>query len=95
MNALRIAPATSVAASGTFELSDPAAEIYEEKQMTEEAQPAEQLPQGVVRCTVDTTTLECFCIDVDRARQLPMSQQACMAEIRQALEQWLEAGGTD
>jgi len=82
------------AAGETFELKDPAAEIYEEQEtlpLEESTQP--QLQEGM-HCTVDTDSGECFCIGKKSARQAALSQAECMAEIRKVLENWRQTGGS-
>ena len=95
--ALTILPcllASVAAASGSFELKDPAAEVYAER--NEPVQEPESLPQpqsppqpqaqGGMHCTVDIDSGECFCIGKASAKKLALSQQDCAAQIRQALE---------
>lgn len=77
--------------SGTFELSDPAAEMYKEQQAQEQAQPQEESPnretsQESVLCTVDTTSGACSCIDQVSARTLPLTREECVARVRKSLE---------
>lgn len=79
-----------LANADTFELSDPANEMYEEEKTRKEQQaqdevPTMKLPAGNVLCTVDTSSGSCSCIDKELARKLPLSQQECVAEVLRAL----------
>ena len=84
---------TVLAQAGTFELSDPANEMLEERSAQDE-EPAAQ--EGVVLhmparagdtlCTVDTETGACSCIDKKMARKLSLSQGQCAAQVLQALK---------
>jgi hypothetical protein len=81
----------AVTANGsTFELKDPAAELYEEQnappqEEPAQAQPTKQAVRGGMHCTVDIDTAECFCIGKKSARRLEFSQQECMEQLRQTL----------
>ncbi|MGD8580496.1 MAG: hypothetical protein PVI46_14270 [Lysobacterales bacterium] len=75
--------------AGTFELSDPANEMYEEQHAQPEP-PAEppsdaELAKSM-RCTVDLENGECFCIEKTSAKKAPISQTACAAMVREALK---------
>jgi len=77
-----------LARADTFELSDPAADMWKQKDAPakEQAeQPPQQAPEDGMRCTVDVDNGDCFCIDKQSARRLSMSSQACAALVREAL----------
>jgi len=81
-----------LAQAGTFELSDPANEMMEERNAPQEAplnqgevQPAPVLT-GDTLCTVDTDSGACSCIDKKMARKLSLSQDQCAAQVLQALK---------
>lgn len=84
--------ASAAWASGTFEVQDPAAEIYEEQNAPEPELPAtpdsppEPQAAGGMNCTVDTDSGECFCIGKASAKKLPLGQEDCAAQIHQALD---------
>jgi hypothetical protein len=75
--------------AGTFELSDPATEMYEEQHAPPEppAEPpgSEELAKSM-RCTVDLDTGECFCIEKASAKKASISQVACAAMVQEALK---------
>ena len=80
----------ATASGSTFEIKDPAAEIYEEQNAPPQEGPAQvqatkQPVQGGMHCTVDIDTAECFCIGKKSARRLEFSQQECVEQLRQAL----------
>jgi len=90
-----------LAQADTFELSDPANEMYAEQQAREEqrAQEESELTQapapapapvpvttGNTLCTIDTENGACTCIDKALARKLSLSQEECVARIMQSLE---------
>lgn len=64
--------------AGTFELSDPAAEMYEENRESEERQ-AELERQRTAVCTLDAETDHCYCIDREKGRPVPMEREECIA----------------
>jgi len=74
----------------TFELSDPANEMYEEqkaqKEPLEPSKPHQmQLPVWNALCSIDTATGSCSCIDKNLARKLSMSQEECVDQVLKAL----------
>ena len=75
----------------TFELSDPANEMLQEKQVREEQQPVEDRPaakpeiSGDVLCSVYLDTGDCSCIDRDQARKLSITQEDCADRVLQSL----------
>jgi hypothetical protein len=78
------------ASATTFELKDPAAEIYEEQNAPPQEGPTQvqamkQPGRGGMHCTIDVDSGECFCIGKKSARRLPLSQQECAEQVRQAL----------
>jgi len=83
-----------LAQADTFELSDPANEMYEdqkareEQRVREEFEPMEEppAPTGNTLCTIDTDNGACSCIDKVLARKLSLSQEECVALIMQSLE---------
>jgi hypothetical protein len=82
---------TGLAQADTFELSDPANEMYEEeKARKERLARGESAPMqtaaGNILCTIDTTNGSCTCIDKEMAKKLSISQQDCVNQVRKALE---------
>jgi len=88
-----------LAQADTFELSDPANEMYaeqkarEEQRAQEDSEPAQAVapapvpaPTGNTLCTIDTENGACTCIDKALARKLSLSQEECVARIMQSLE---------
>ncbi|MGD2130307.1 MAG: hypothetical protein PVJ17_13470 [Lysobacterales bacterium] len=74
--------------AGTFELTDPANEMYEEEHAPPKPPaepPAESEPTQNMRCTVDLDTGECFCIEKASAKKVQMSQATCAAKVKEAL----------
>ena len=63
-------------AQATFELKDPAGEIYEEIQEAKE-EPVQEEQANSVLCTMDTDLEECFCINKETGKQLPVTQKQC------------------
>ena len=84
--------AAGAAQGDTFELSDPANEMLEEKQDPETQQwtfgesgtSAEGLKNAL--CTVDTETGDCSCIDQKFAKKLALTREECAAEVLRALQ---------
>lgn len=81
---------TVTASGSTFEMKDPAAELYEEQNAPPQEEPAQaqsrkQPVQGGMHCTVDIDTAECFCIGKKSARRVEFSQQDCVEQLRRAL----------
>ena len=77
-----------LARADTFELSDPANEMYEEDHAPPEPpaeQPTESEPTQNMRCTVDLDTGECFCIEKASAKKVQMSRATCAAKVEEAL----------
>jgi hypothetical protein len=83
-----------LAQADTFELSDPANELYEEQKAREEQRLREDFepmqeapaPTGNTLCTIDTDNGACSCIDKVLARKLSLSQEECVALIMRSLE---------
>lgn len=89
-----------LAAAETFELQDPAADIYAEQNEPEQAlaaepeplsgQPATQatssLTPPAMRCTLDIENGYCRCNDKVSGHRLEMSPDACRTRIRQSLD---------
>jgi hypothetical protein len=76
------------AAADTFELSDPANEMYEQDHAPPEppaTPPGESESTQSMRCTVDLDTGECFCIEKVSATKVQMSQAMCAAKVEKAL----------
>lgn len=80
----------------TFEIADPAADIYREQAETaDQGEPAEEeagmKPRGFgwgssdegsgTLCSIDGDNGECWCIDKKSARRLEMSQAQCKQRI--------------
>ena len=80
----------ALASGDTFELSDPANEILEEKLADEERlkneAEVEHAPVENALCTVDVTTGDCSCIDKEKAKQLSMTRGACVDLVLRALD---------
>lgn len=88
--AILICVLAGTATGSTFELKDPANEIFEEQNAPPQEQPAQVQPtkqpvRGSMHCTIDIESGECFCIGKKSARRLPLSQQECAEQVRQAL----------
>ena len=87
---LTLAFSACVAWAGTFELSDPATQFFEETEEQPELE-AEEEPaySEELRCTVDTGTGACTC--VDKADDLMVEMQAgeCEALVRAVLDRKL------
>ena len=84
---------TVLAQAGTFELSDPANELLEERSVQNEEPSVQEgvvlhMPaqSGDTLCTVDTSSGACSCIDKKMARKLSLSQDQCAAQVLQALK---------
>ena len=82
-------------AAGTFELSDPANEMYKEQQAQDVAEPEARAvfaptPEatGDILCTVDTANGDCGCIDREMAKKLSMTQKECVDRVLRALKIW-------
>lgn len=83
------------AGADTFELSDPANEMLQPPQAEDDSEygsgsgtgseDARELAENSL-CTVDTVSGACSCIDKVKARKLPMTQQECADQVRQALK---------
>ena len=84
--------AASFGHADTFELSDPANEILEEKQDPEAQQrtlgESETSPARLKNalCTVDTETGACSCIDQKHARKLTLTREECVSQVLRALQ---------
>lgn len=71
-------------ALATFELADPANDIYKEEEADDKAYQAYREREGLM-CSVDTDSGECWCIDKDSAQKLEMTQPECEAIILKTL----------
>ena len=69
-----------VATSGTFELSDPAAEIYEEQQAPPKQQEHEKdlLPVEEIFCAVDEKQGNCWCVHTETAKVVAIEHEVCV-----------------
>ena len=65
---------------GTFELEDPAAEIFEELQASRELQEM-QAPEKEIFCVMDTDTDECFCIHKETRQIISIAHNECVVRI--------------
>lgn len=65
---------------GTFELEDPAAEIFEELQASRELQEMEA-PEEKIFCVLDTDTNECFCIHKESRQVLSIAHNECVVRV--------------
>jgi len=65
---------------GTFELEDPAAEIFEELQASRELQEM-QAPEKEIFCVMDTDTNECFCIHKETRQVLSIAHNECVVRV--------------
>jgi len=81
-----------LACAGTFELSDPANEMYEDQQAKGEWEepPYEPEPRPAVSdntlCSVDMATGACTCIDKELAKKLSMTHEECVDRVMQSLK---------
>jgi hypothetical protein len=68
-------------AFGTFEIQDPAAEIFAEKQAPEvnEERLDEQVLEEETFCAVDTETGECWCVHKKTATVITIEHEICVA----------------
>lgn len=68
------------AISGTFELSDPAAEIYEEQQAPPKQQEHEKdlLPVEEIFCAVDEKEGKCWCVHKETAKVVALEHEQCV-----------------
>jgi hypothetical protein len=75
------------ASDGSFELTDPAAQFFEEEQKP-------PVPDGTVdasypdglRCTVDTGTAACTCVDKAEGLKVEMEAGQCETLVRSVLD---------
>lgn len=65
------------AAQATFELRDPATEIYEEQQEMKQAASREK-PASSVICTMDSELGTCICINEQTGKELPVTHEQCI-----------------
>jgi hypothetical protein len=75
---------TAVAAS-TFELSDPANEIYEEKQAAAQPREVQRLEQQPF-CVMDTEVDRCWCFDRNTGDQLEIAPEECVEHAEETSE---------
>ena len=68
----------STAAQATFELRDPAGEVYEEKQEMKRSASKEKSGSSVI-CTMEPERGRCFCFGKETGRELPVSHEQCVA----------------
>jgi hypothetical protein len=84
--------AAGAAQGDTFELSDPANEVFEEKPDPEAQHWTFDEPGTTAKglknalCTVDTETGDCSCIDQKFAKKLALTREECAAEVLRALQ---------
>jgi len=64
--------------AGTFELSDPAADMYKEREEWDEREAELQRQKNAV-CTLDAKTDRCYCIDREHGQPVPMERDECLA----------------
>jgi hypothetical protein len=66
--------------AGTFELSDPAAEIYKEQQTPPESKQAEEKLQIVdeLFCAVDEKEGKCWCVHKETAKVVALEHEQCL-----------------
>ena len=62
---------------GTFELEDPAAQIFEELQASLDRQAMETLEENTL-CAIDTDTDECICIHKETGGKILMTDNECV-----------------
>ena len=77
--------ASTALAASTFELSDPANEIYEEKQpavQPRELQPLEEQPF----CVKDTEVDRCWCFDRNTGDPLEIAPEECLEHAEETSE---------
>jgi hypothetical protein len=75
----------AAAHADTFELSDPAAEMYKEREEWD-ARQAEREREETAVCTYDAKSDRCYCIDRQEGRPVPMEREECMARAPQPLD---------
>jgi len=63
---------------GTFELEDPAAQIFEELQAWRDRQAMQTLEKSTL-CAINTDTEECYCIHKDTGQMISMAHDECMS----------------
>ena len=79
-----------VAWAGTFELSDPATQFFEETEEQAEVEEAEEPAYSdELRCTVDTGTGACSCVDKADGLMVEMQAGECEALVRSVLDRKL------
>lgn len=64
-------------AQATFELRDPASEVYEDKPEVKE-EPAKPGRANSVLCTMDTELERCVCINEETGKELPVTHEECV-----------------
>jgi len=64
-------------AFATFELQDPAAQIYEEQQ-TAQSEPDTQHPEEETFCALDADTGKCFCVHTETGLLLTIVYEECV-----------------
>ena len=73
--------------AGTFELSDPAADFFdEEKQQRIEQDRPQTSMTTELRCTVDTGTGACTCVDKVEGEGIDMAAGQCETLVRSVLD---------
>ena len=65
------------AAQATFELRDPAGEVYEEKQELKQ-ETSEEKPASSVICTMDSELDACICVNKQTGEELPVTHEQCV-----------------
>lgn len=67
--------------SGTFEIQDPAAEIYQEQQNPrEQQQPEEQPWVEEIFCAVDEAEGKCWCIHKETHQVVTVIEEECVVQ---------------
>jgi hypothetical protein len=62
---------------GTFELEDPAAQIYEQQQASLDRQVKQTLEKDTL-CAINTDTYKCSCIHKETGRKISMTHNECV-----------------
>jgi hypothetical protein len=67
----------ALAHADTFELSDPAAEMYQDRKEWDERN-AEKERQRTAVCTYDAEADNCYCIDREKGQPVAMEREECL-----------------
>jgi hypothetical protein len=65
---------------GTFELEDPAAQIFEDLQASRDRQAMQTLEKNTF-CAINTDTKECYCIHKETGQMISLAHDECMSRV--------------